>query len=386
MEQTKNNFFKRWVEPIIFLVIVVGMFTALAIPMGLANMLNTFMNTAYSLLMDTAFYIMAIAVLTGALSALLSEFGVIGLLNRILSPLMRPLYGLPGAAALGIVTTYLSDNPAILSLSEDNKFRSCFKEYQLVTLTNLGTAFGMGLVVTSFMLGLEFEAGESLLRAVLIGNLAAVLGSIVSTRLMLFFSKRSIGKDSFPEPIPLDSTASTPDDAHKPKLSMRLMDAILNGGKTGVKLGLEIIPGVLIICTLVLMMTNSAPADGIYTGAAREGVGWLPWIADKLQFILKPLFGLASAKGISVPITALGSAGAAMGLVPQLLKAAEANAHDVAVFTAMCMCWSGYLSTHVAMMRSLKHTEMTGKAVLSHTIGGLFAGIAANWLYVLFTL
>ncbi|MDO4544059.1 MAG: hypothetical protein Q4C01_05840 [Clostridia bacterium] len=381
-----KSFKKRWLEPIVFLCILIGLFTALAIPMGLANMLNTLMNTAYALLMDTAFYIMAIAVLTGALAALLSEFGVVDMLNRILSPLMRPLYGLPGAASLGIVTTFLSDNPAILSLTEDRTFRSYFRDYQLTALTNLGTAFGMGLIVISFMLGLENVAGESLLGAVLTGLLGAVLGSIVSTRIMLLFSAKKIGKEVPPAPLPPEGADETPDDTDKKKLSIRVMNAILKGGKTGVTLGLEIIPGVLIICTLVLMMTNGAPEGGVYTGAAKEGVGWLPYIADKLQFLLKPLFGLASSQGIAVPITALGSAGAAMGLVPQLLMNQTANAHDVAVFTAMCMCWSGYLSTHVAMMRKLNHSSLTGKAILSHTIGGLFAGVAANWLFVLFSL
>ena len=49
----------------------------------------------------------------------------------------------------------------------------------------------------------------------------------------------------------------------------------------------------------------------------------------------------------------------------------------------MCMCWSGYLSTHVAMMDSLKCHELTGKAIISHTIGGLCAGVAANWIFKL---
>ena len=49
----------------------------------------------------------------------------------------------------------------------------------------------------------------------------------------------------------------------------------------------------------------------------------------------------------------------------------------------MCMCWSGYLSTHVSMMSSLGRSDLSGKAIGSHTIGGLIAGIAANWLYKL---
>ena len=39
---------------------------------------------------------------------MLTEFGVVALINKLLSPLMGVLYGLPGAASIGIVTTYLS--------------------------------------------------------------------------------------------------------------------------------------------------------------------------------------------------------------------------------------------------------------------------------------
>lgn len=66
-----------------------------------------------------------------------------------------------------------------------------------------------------------------------------------------------------------------------------------------------------------------------------------------------------------------------------MAEAGTVLANDVAVFTAMCMCWSGYLSTHVAMMSSLKANKLTGKAILSHTIGGLCAGVAANWIFKL---
>ena len=32
---------------------------------------------------------------------------------------MKPVYDLPGASVVGILATYLSDNPAILTLAED---------------------------------------------------------------------------------------------------------------------------------------------------------------------------------------------------------------------------------------------------------------------------
>ena len=130
------------VEVFVFLALFLGFFVALCTKMGTVNMFNTMMNTAFDLLLNTVFYIMAIAVLAGAISSLFSEFGVISLLNKLLSPAIRMIYGLPGARAVGVFTTYLSDNPAILTLAHDNTFRRYFKRYQLPALCNIGTAFG----------------------------------------------------------------------------------------------------------------------------------------------------------------------------------------------------------------------------------------------------
>lgn len=130
--------------------------------MGAGLMFKTIMNTAHDLLLNTVFLIMALAVLAGALSALLSEFGVISLLNKVFAIFMKPLYNLPGASIAGAVTTYLSDNPAIIAFANDKSFTKYFKQYQVPALCNLGTSFGMGLIVTTFMMtqGSEFVSAR----------------------------------------------------------------------------------------------------------------------------------------------------------------------------------------------------------------------------------
>lgn len=385
-EKKQRKRMPGWCSAIICLVIFIAFFVLFSSKMGLPNTLNTMMNTAYSLLIDTVLYIMAIAVLMGAVSSILAEFGVIDLINKILSPLMRPIYGLPGAAALGIVTTFLSDNPAILALADNNGFRRYFKKYQFYALTNLGTAFGMGLIVCTFMIGQGGMHGQNFVPAVLIGLLGAIIGSVVSTRLMLIKTKKIFGTDEYLQ-LPSDMLGDViKEDSQEHKgVAMRIMNCILNGGKEGTKIGFDIIPGILIICTVVMMLTYETPVDG-YTGGAYEGIGLIPFLAEKINFIIKPLFGFTSSECIAVPITALGAAGAAIGLVPEMIQSGAVGPHDIAVFTAMCMCWSGYLSTHVSMMSSLGRPDLSGKAIGSHTIGGLVAGVAANWLYVLYGL
>lgn len=331
-------------------------------------------------------YITAIAVLIGGIAGLLTEFGAVALINKLLSPLMRPLYGLPGASIVGVLTTYLSDNPAILTLAEDDNFCRYFKKYQLPALTNVGTAFGMGLIVTTYIIGIRGADGESFLLSAVIGNLGAVIGSIVSTRLMLYKTKKIFGTEAPALSHNVENTITLDERfVREGNVGERFINALLEGGKNGVSMGVAIIPGVLIICTLVMMLTNGPSADGTYTGAAYEGIALLPALAEKVQGLLSLLFGFSTSQCIAVPLTALGAAGAAIGLIPSLVSEGLANGNDVAVFTAMCMCWSGYLSTHVAMMDGLKFRELTGRAILCHTIGGLCAGIGAHLLYMILT-
>ena len=101
------------------------------------------------------------------------------------------------------------------------------------------------------------------------------------------------------------------------------------------------------------------------------------------MFVLRPLLGFSSPEAIGVPITALGAAGAATSMASQLVSSGLADAGDVSAFTAMSMCWSGYLCTHVSMMNSLGCPELINKSILSHTIGGLCADIAAHWIFLL---
>ena len=369
---------KRRIEAVVFLLVFFGFFGYLGSKMGLPNMMNTIMQTAYSLLLETVFYIMAITVVSGALGNLLVEFGVVRLIEVVLRPLMKPLYNLPGVAALGGIMTFLSDNPAIISLSKDAHFARYFKKYQLISLTNFGTAFGMGLVVIMFMMGKGF------LPAALVGLLGAVIGSIVSTRLMQRFILKSnpelnveiSDKEGDEEKISFKSEGSA---------FLRFLNAILDGGKSGVDIGLAIIPGVLIISTVVMMLTFGAPEGG-YQGGAYEGVALLPYLAEKVDFLFKWLFGFESPQLVAFPITALGAVGAALGLIPRFIEEGIINGNAIAVFTAMGMCWSGYLSTHTAMLDSLGFRSLTSKAILAHTVGGLVAGVAAHWLYVLFSM
>ena len=370
------------IEAIVFLVLLVTTFSLLGYKMGGGNMLKTLMNTAHDLLLNTVFYLMGITVLTGALSKLMSEFGVVNLLERILRPLMKPLYNLPGVAALGAVMTFLSDNPAIIALSKDRNFASYFKKYQLISLTNFGTAFGMGFVVIITMVGYGQVTGA------LVGLLGAFCGSIISTRIMQRKCLKAYPEMDTPvlENTSSEATEESPSEENQNGIFMRFLNAILDGGKNGVELGMQIIPGVLIITTAVIMITFGAGPEGVYNGSSSQGVPVLPWLAEKIHWVFEWLFGFEHMELIAFPMTALGAVGAALGLLPTFNAAGFLDGNTVAVFTAIGMCWSGFLSTHTAMLDSMGYRKVISKAIGAHAVAGLCAGIIAHFLYLLISL
>lgn len=383
MSNTKTrmrNATRRYMSGIACLTIVGGLFALIGFKMGAAPMLNTVMHTAFDLLINTCFYLMAICVITGAIGKLFVEFGVVDLMEMLLRPLMRPLFRLPGMASLGAVMTFLSDNPAIIALAKDRRFASHFKKYQFISLTNFGTAFGMGLIVVVFMVSQGFYVEP------LIGLFGAFCGCIVSTRLMQYFVLKA--HPQYAEETAIELTSDEihhlrPEGVGEGSLFLRTLNSLLEGGKAGVDVGMAIIPGVLVISTLVMILTFGPSADGTYTGAAYEGVETLPWLAGKADGFFRIVFGFTDPHQIAFPITALGAVGAALGLVPNFVSQGWLDGNAIAVFTAIGMCWSGFLSTHTAMLDSLGYLNLTSKAIVSHTIGGIVAALVAHWLFLL---
>lgn len=360
---------------------LVAIFIGFSTYMGLANFLGTMIDTAYYLLINVALWIMGVAVLTGAIAGVFSEFGITALINKLLTGFVKKAYHLPGVAGLGAVSAYLSDNPAVISLYKEKEFRKQFKPYQIPVLCNLGTSFGMGLVIAITFLSFNGRYEGNYFFAVGVGLFAAIIGSIVSVRLLTRSSKKHFNIPKDEDPIKKLTGDEFMRETREGTFVNRLLESSLDGGKNGVDIGLQIIPGILIISTFIIMLTYSKPLGG-YTGSALEGVGLIPYLGQYLMFIFKPMFGFANPEAIAFPLTSLGSAGAGLGIAEEFLSNGFVNVKDIAVFTAIGTTWSGYLSTHVSMMDALDSRSLTTKAIASHTIAGIISGIVANYLYI----
>ena len=367
------------------LIVIIAIFGYLSSVMGFTNMLNTIMRTAHDLLLNTVFYLMAMCVLTGALSRIFSVFGVVDLLQRILKPVLRPLFNLPGVSSAGALMTFLSDKPAIISVAKNPQFARYFKRFQHISLVNFAGSYAMGLLVIIFMMGHGFYTEP------LYGLVGAIIGSIIATRLMQRLVLKECPQYKDEDVISSDKTTEqTPYETHpddpRQTLFVRVLDALLDGGKSGVEVGLAIIPGVLIISTLVMTLTfGTDPDTGTYTGEAYQGTELLPLLAGKAGFVFKWLFGFNASELVAFPITALGTVGAALGLIPEMMSKGIIDSNAIAVFTAMGMCWSGFLSADAATLDSLGYRHFISRSFTCTFIGGIAAGIVTHWLFFFIT-
>ena len=376
---------KRIPRGIPCLIVIIALFGYLSSVMGFTNMLNTIMRTAHDLLLNTVFYLMAMCVLTGALSRIFSVFGVVDLLQKMLKPVLRPMFNLPGVSSAGALMTFLSDKPAIISVAKNPKFARYFKRYQHISLVNFAGSYAMGLLVIIFMMGHGFYTEP------LYGLVGAIIGSIIATRLMQRLILKECPQYKDEDVVEKDgSEKKTPYETHpddpRQTLFVRVLDALLDGGKSGVEVGLAIIPGVLIISTLVMTWTFGAdPETGTYTGEAYQGTELLTFLASKAGFVFQWLFGFNASELVAFPITALGTVGAALGLIPEMMSKGIIDSNAIAVFTAMGMCWSGFLSADAATLDSLGYRHFISRSFTCTFIGGIAAGIFTHWLYVLIT-
>lgn len=385
-----SSFLRKMPKGIPCIIVLALLFGYMGSVMGFPNMLNTIMNTAHDLLLNTAFYIMGMCVITGALSKILVEFGVVDLLQRLLRPVMKRLFNLPGVASVGSVMTFLSDSPVIISLAKDPSYARYFKKYQHVSVVN--ASFGMGLLVLVFM------AGQGYYLAPALGLAGAILGRMTGTRLMQWWTVRDR-----PEFLTEDAVTQADIEAYEAEretqkkqqkkeesVFIRVLNAVLDGGKSGVTIGLAIIPGVVILSTFVMMMTFGGTVEGVdalgndivvYTGKAYQGTQLLPWLAGKLSIVFEWLFGFTAPELVAFPITALGTVGAALGLVPEFIAQGIMDGNAVAVFTAMGMCWSGYLSADAATLDTLGYRSLVARSFQCTFLGGITAGIVTHWVY-----
>ncbi|MHC4294748.1 MAG: hypothetical protein ACYSTL_04110, partial [Planctomycetota bacterium] len=90
-----------------------------------------------------------------------------------------------------------------------------------------------------------------------------------------------------------------------------------------------------------------------------------------------------SPEAIAFPVTSLGSAGAALAIVPEFLESGIVGAKEICVFTAIGICNAGFLSTHVGMMDGIRERGLTNVAIATHFVGGFCAGVFGHVLFLL---
>ena len=205
------------------------------------------MHTAHDLLLNTVFYLMGICVVTGAIGRLFVEFGVVKLLENILRPLMRPLFNLPGVAALGATMTFLERQPRHHLPLAGPPFLPLFQEIPIHLADQLRNRFRDGAAGHGVhgRAGLLHRAGHRPFRRLL------RLHRVDSPHAVF----RHQGLPSFAvEDAVVNRAGKLEEEEEKVETKsvfIRTLNSLLDGGRTGVDVGIAIIP---------------VRADHLYTG------------------------------------------------------------------------------------------------------------------------
>ena len=168
----------------------------------------------------------------------------------------------------------------------------------------------MGLLVMVFMVGQGFYIEP------LIGLFGAFVGCIVSTRLMqrkILKAYPQYAEEQVCDPHEVEEEEQKEE---QKSLFLRTLNSLLDGGRTGVDIGIAIIPGVLIISTLVMMLTFGAGANGYDARRIRRRASAV--LANKIDFLFAWLFGFNDPHQVAFPITALGALARRSALYPAL--------------------------------------------------------------------
>ena len=143
------------------LTLTIALFGYLSSVMGFTNMLNTIMRTAHDLLLNTVFYLMAMCVLTGALSRIFSVFGVVDLLQRMLKPVLVSTSSVFGRAGWDGVARV---QRLILSLGPSPDFGTILRALGIDRPEAIGegsiTVAELGIPGTDLVIPIEVDLSE----------------------------------------------------------------------------------------------------------------------------------------------------------------------------------------------------------------------------------
>lgn len=209
-------------------------------------------------LLPTLFSIFLFA---GLFLPLLLEFGLLEFIGSLLSKVMRPIFGLPGRAAIDCIASWLGDGTIGVLLTSRQYEEGFYTEREAVVI---GTTFSLVSITFSLVVINNVGLGHLFVPFYLTVTFASLVAAIIMPKL----PPLSMKKDIFYPSAPKQTKENASSHSFKDSLHFALKKAegqnfvqcvFIDGVKNVVDMWLGVIPVVMAVGTLALILASYTP-------------------------------------------------------------------------------------------------------------------------------
>ena len=220
-------------------------------------------DTGGLILHDLILGLFSIFLFAGFLLPFLTEFGLLEFVGVLLTPVMRPLFGLPGRSSIDCVASWIGDGTIGVSLTNKQYLEGYYtsKEASVIATTFSAVSITFSLVVLK-QVGLVNLFGPYYLTIMIAGVVAAIIVPKLpplSNKKNTYFdgSKKDTGED-----VPEGYTNvewGLELAINKADKSFNALDFMKNGAKSVLDLWLGVLPVIMAFGTIALIIAEFTP-------------------------------------------------------------------------------------------------------------------------------
>ena len=219
-------------------------------------------DTGSMVLNDLLPILFSIFLFAGLFLPLLLDFGLLEFVGAALIKIMRPIFGLPGRAAIDCIASWLGDGTIGVLLTSKQYEEGFYTEREAVVI---GTNFSLVSITFSLVVINTVDLGSYFIPFYLTVCLASLVAAIIIPKLPPLSTKKDVLYDgSFP---------SKQDNATEPsgirygyKLALQKAETqsftkcvLVNGSKNVVDMWICVIPTVMAVGTIALILASYTP-------------------------------------------------------------------------------------------------------------------------------
>ena len=220
-------------------------------------------DTGGLILYDLILGLFSIFLFAGFLLPFLTEFGLLEFVGVLLTPVMRPMFGLPGRSSIDCVASWIGDGTIGVSLTNKQYLEGYYtsKEASVIATTFSAVSITFSLVVLK-QVGLVNLFGPYYLTIMIAGVVAAIIVPKLpplSNKKNTYFdgSKKDTGED-----VPEGYTNvewGLELAINKADQSFNALDFMKNGAKSVLDLWLGVLPVIMAFGTIALIIAEFTP-------------------------------------------------------------------------------------------------------------------------------